>query len=309
MADIKGKQPTRPCLLDPAGNRIDQKGSEDGHTAISGLYNATTNTEPSNIGIISHARTATPGDTNQTVRTTGGIITDDIDSANIHAIDVASYMMAYDSANDQWDRLALDGGALLTKTDLDGVYAAVTNTDPDNVGVVWHTRLATPGDTEQTFRPTGVTGTDDATVHAIDVALHDEDGNAYTASNPVPVSLVSTTIGDEVHDFNDNGAVDIAVDASVNHDYTVTALKTLILKQVYGSASGSASFKLQVETGVGTGLYDTKDYGFVSASNGNWERTFPDPIEVAAGVKVRIVKTNTDEDPMCVYSVFNGIEI
>ncbi len=38
---------------------------------------------------------------------------------------------------------------------LDGVYDGVGNTDPDNVGAIFHVRAAAPGDTDQTFRSTG----------------------------------------------------------------------------------------------------------------------------------------------------------
>ncbi len=57
--------------------------------------------------------------------------------------------------------------------DLDGVYDGVTNTNPDNVGLIAHVRAATPADANQTFRFTGGAASSDnvvaANVHGLDV--------------------------------------------------------------------------------------------------------------------------------------------
>jgi hypothetical protein len=63
------------------------------------------------------------------------------------------------------------GGSLTV--DLDGVYAVTTNETPDNVGVIAHTRAATPSAVEQVFRSTGGTANADgltaANIHGLDV--------------------------------------------------------------------------------------------------------------------------------------------
>jgi len=57
--------------------------------------------------------------------------------------------------------------------DLDGVYDVSTNPTPDNVGLIAHSRAATPGDAEQLFRSTGGAASSDAVVaanvHGLDV--------------------------------------------------------------------------------------------------------------------------------------------
>lgn len=57
--------------------------------------------------------------------------------------------------------------------DLDGVYDGVSNLTPDNVGLIAHSRAATPGDAEQLFRSTGGAASSDAVVaanvHGLDV--------------------------------------------------------------------------------------------------------------------------------------------
>ena len=57
--------------------------------------------------------------------------------------------------------------------DVDGIYNVSTNTDPDNMGIIGHTRAASPGDAEQVERSTvGVANADSvvaANVHGLDV--------------------------------------------------------------------------------------------------------------------------------------------
>lgn len=69
----------------------------------------------------------------------------------------------------------------------EGVYDAGLNTNPDNVGMIAHERSVSTGDVQQTQRPTAKRGTVDTDVVAQDVSLHDEDGNKYSNTNPVPV--------------------------------------------------------------------------------------------------------------------------
>lgn len=60
--------------------------------------------------------------------------------------------------------------------DIDGVYDVGTNPTPDNVGLIAHSRAATPGDAEQLFRSTGGAASSDAVVAA---NVHGLDVNAF----------------------------------------------------------------------------------------------------------------------------------
>ena len=60
--------------------------------------------------------------------------------------------------------------------DLDGIYSSPDNEDPDSAGIIAHTRTATPGISDQTFRSTGGAASSDAVV-ASDV--HGLDANAF----------------------------------------------------------------------------------------------------------------------------------
>jgi len=140
------------------------------------------------------------------------------------------------------------------------------------------------------------------------VRLNDEDNVPYSPTNPLPVSISASEGGDEIHDYDDNGSTDVLVDNSVNHDYVVTALKELYLEKILFSASGRMRAELQIETAVASGTYDTKAVGFIQAGSQSECIDLKRPIRVAAGVTVRVVKTNMDNDDQCLYSTIIGLE-
>lgn len=185
----------------------------------------------------------------------------------------------------------------------DGVYHATNNTDPGNVGLIAHTRAATPADTDQGIRLTGISN---STVHALDVAIRDEAGVPYSSSNPMPVVAVESE-GDEINNYNTAAAV--AAAATSNHDYTVTALKTFILTQIEATASGKAKIEVQIESGVATNVFATRFVKFNSTPNPNMGITLKEPISVAAGVRVRVIRTNKDNQAQDLYSTISGHEV
>jgi hypothetical protein len=137
--------------------------------------------------------------------------------------------------------------------------------------------------------------------------IRDATGTAFSVSNPLPVTFSPDPGGTEVISYQTNSA--IAAAASSNHEYTVTALKTLLLKQVEASASSKAKIEIQVETGVGAGTYTTKAVLFNSTATPNMSIVFESPISVAAGVKVRVIRTNKDNQAQDLYSTILGQEI
>lgn len=133
---------------DGSGNAISSTGGAlDVNIAgidLDGVYHAVNNPTPDNIGSIFHTRAASPGAANQTFRSTGGSPSaDDLDPANIHALDANSFMLAWDGS--AWDRLTATAGALdvnLASTDIDLAVSDVATTlqnraqAVDNVGEV-----------------------------------------------------------------------------------------------------------------------------------------------------------------------------
>lgn len=138
------------------------------------------------------------------------------------------------------------------------------------------------------------------------VNLRDESGNPFTAANPLPVTSVDSE-GTEVNNYNTAAAV--ASGATSNHDYTVTAATTLKLSQIWTSASGKMKAEVQIETGVATGVFNTRFVAFSSSASPNIDIDIVEHISVAAGVRVRVIRTNTDNQAQDLYSTICGHEI
>lgn len=131
-------------------------------------------------------------------------------------------------------------------------------------------------------------------------------GADVSNTNPVPVTLEASP-GTPVNDYK--AASSIAAAASDNHDYTVTAGKTLFLNQVESSGSGKAKMLISVETAVASGTFTTRFVQFNSTSDNNMHIKLENPISVAAGVRVRVVMTNRDLLSQDLYSTISGYEI
>lgn len=185
-----------------------------------------------------------------------------------------------------------------------GDYNATTNTKPSSNATIIHPRGATLTEANQTFRPSGVVGTDGLNAHAQDVSLLDQSGNAFTADNPLNVTLVPSP-GSEVNDYATGAA--LAAGATINHDYTVTTAKRLKLSQIVAAASGKLKIEVQVETA--TNVFASKFVGFNSTSSPNILIPVNENITLAAALRVRIILTNKDLLPQDVYSTICGHEI
>lgn len=185
-----------------------------------------------------------------------------------------------------------------------GDYDAVSNTRPSSQGLIASDRAVAPDETTMNKRPTAVAGDDNKV--AIDCAISDSSGNRIDENNPLAV-FFSDNPGQEIESFEDSG--DIAKDASDQHDYAVSVGKELRKLNVECSASGKAKFELQIETGIGTGTFQTIGVKFNSTASPNVRFELSAPKPVAAEVKVRVNKTNLDNQPMSMYSTINGVEV
>jgi hypothetical protein len=180
----------------------------------------------------------------------------------------------------------------------DGVYDVANNTKPGNLGLIGHVRNAAPSDAHQTERITSITN---GSVKALDISLHDEAGAAYSPSNPMPVTFAESE-GVEFHD--PHGGTDVAKDASETHEYTATA--DLLVTGYHGSASGKMKMVCAVETGVLTGIYVNRYVHFNSTANPDIDKILTEPIKLLNGQKIRLIKTNRDNDVMPLYSTIAG---
>jgi hypothetical protein len=183
-----------------------------------------------------------------------------------------------------------------------GDYDASTNKRPSSQGVIVSDRSSSPAETTMNKRPTAVVGNDDKV--ALDVSISDSQGNRIDENNPLATYLAESP-AEEVDEYD--AAANIAKDATANHDYTVTAAKDFKSIEAKGSSSGWAKFELQVETGVASGSFNTVDTQFNSTSNPNVELDYKK--KVGAGIRVRVAKTNLDNQATDLYSKIKGLEI
>lgn len=95
---------------------------------LDGVYTGS-NTDPDNVGLIGHDRAASPADTDQTIRFTGGLLADNLANTAIHAQDSASFLMGYDGTS-QWDRLHQTDGDLHVRIENPGSINVNVTNDP-----------------------------------------------------------------------------------------------------------------------------------------------------------------------------------
>lgn len=185
-----------------------------------------------------------------------------------------------------------------------GDYEVDDNSEPSSSGLVAGIRSTDNLRTDQTEHVTSIEN-GAGTVRALDISLHDEDGEAYSANNPLPVTFEESE-GVEVVDYNTSAAV--AKDATVTHDYTVTALKKLIGEEAWVSGSGKLKAEIQLETAAAAGTYNTIFTAFNSTANPNVRIPLEKIVSQAAGAIVRIEITNRDNQPQDVYSTLLAVE-
>lgn len=132
-------------------------------------------------------------------------------------------------------------------------------------------------------------------------------GANVSALNPIPVVFSSDPSGTEINDYNTAAAV--ASNATSNHDYAVTAAKTLVLTQIIASGSGKMKIEVQVETAAASGVFTSKYVQFNSTATPNMILEFKSPLQAVAGARVRIIRTNKDNQAQDVYTTICGNEI
>jgi hypothetical protein len=245
-------------------------------------------------------------------------ITDGVDDLEVNAdgsINVVDDDLTF--ANDKVDVSGSSITATVDATDLDIrdlVFATdkVDVSNSSNVGVV-----ATDLDIRDLAFATDkvdVSGSDvTATVSATDLDIRDLDhtqdniaiqsgGNelGVNTDGSINVKIDSDVSGDEIVDFNTSAAV--AKDASVNHDYTVSAGKTFIGEEAWVSGSGKLKAELLVN-GV------LKWVGFNSTANPNIRIPLERMVKASAAQVVRFTITNRDNQAQDLYSTLTGVEV
>lgn len=294
--------PSQQLAIDASGNAQTEVNNAGGASAVNiqdGGNSLTVDAVNLDIRDLAFAtdKVDASGSTNVAVVDGGGSLT--VDATDL---DIRNLVFATDKvdASGSSNVAVVDGGGSLT---VDAVDLDIRNLvfATDKVDVSGSTGLvATVSATDLDIR--------DLTHVSDSVKIGDgSDFLAINADGSINVSISDSTPGTPVNDYKAASA--IAAAASDNHDYTVTALKTLTLNQIEGAASGKAKMVVQVETAVASGVFTTRFTKFNSTANPNMEVSLSNPISVAAGVRVRVVMTNLDNQAQDLYSTISGFEL
>jgi len=116
-----------------------------------------------------------------------------VNARRVHVVD--DHGNTIDTVRDSngLNRLAVDGQFtadvdVQVDVDISGVYDETENPDPDNIGLIAHTRSVGTDETKQVERVTAKRGTTDTDTVSQDVSVHDHNGNKFDVRNPLPTT-------------------------------------------------------------------------------------------------------------------------
>ena len=133
-------------------------------------------------------------------------------------------------------------------------------------------------------------------------------GNPVSASNPIPVSVVSESLGDIVIDYHTSAS--LAASSSINFDYTVSASKTFNLEKVIAVSGGK--LKVTVQTSPDGISFTTKAVLFAAPANPMVDYHLGKDCYIpvsGTGSKVRVILLNLDNQAADVYATIHGLEL
>jgi hypothetical protein len=122
----------------------------------------------------------------------------------------------------------------------------------------------------------------------------------------MPVSIEESE-GDEIHDYDAAPEVDKA-GGTAEHIYTVSAGKLMNFEQVIFAGAGRLKIDIQVETALASDVYETIATGMSSTSKLSDSIDFKRAFNVGAGVRIKILKTNLDNQDFDIYTTIVGVE-
>lgn len=184
----------------------------------------------------------------------------------------------------------------------DGLYDVANNTTPASAGITAQTRNAAYAASRQNLAPTAKRGSTDTDQVSLDISLHDEDGNKYSTTNPLPVAISNDEAGTPVHSYAETAAA-IAPGASQQIDYTVAGT-ALTLKRITASASGLVKMEIFTGTAAATQRYTF----FNSEANRNILLDIPKNFVVAVGDVVRVKFTSMEPTGTTAFTGYATVE-
>jgi fructose-specific phosphotransferase system component IIB len=115
--------------------------------------------------------------------------------------------------------------------------------------------------------------------------------------------VIQEDVGLEVVNYNTAAAV--AAGATSNHDLVFASASKLY--QIHASASSKLKIEVQVETGAATGVFNTRLVAFNSTATPNIVLTLSKYAAIPLGARVRVIRTNKDNQAQDVYSTIIAI--
>lgn len=216
---------------------------------------------------------------------------------------------AFSSGDNGFHVLAVRQDVLATSTDADGDYSSIKVNALGEVYVRGNMALEIEIE-EDAPHVSGQKGILPLAVrNDLSATMTDADGDnsplTTDKTGAMRVTVVDPNVSStEIADYITSAS--LAVGATANHDFTVSASKVFKAEDIWASASGRIKIELIVDP---AGSAVTKAVGFNSTANPNIDIPLKGRVEAAAGTVVRVAVTNLDEDPQDVYSTLFGNEI
>jgi len=165
-----------------------------------------------------------------------------------------------------------------------------------------------------------VQGPVDVTGSTVTVEATDLDIRTLSASQ----DSVSIANGSNSLQVNSDGSINVVVLSQLTTVQTVQHIATAIastasasqevtfssggkLLQVLSTASGKLKVEIQIETAAGSNVFTTVCTRFNSTANPDCDMTLKEGVTIPVGAKVRVVKTNRDNQAMDMYSTIVAI--
>jgi len=228
-------------------------------------------------------------------------------------LDIRDLAFATDKVDVSGSEVSLDSATLAA---LENINAVVTATDLDIRDLAFATDKVDVSGSEVSLDSATLAALENITVSATDLDIRDlshvqdsvkvGDGTDFLAVNTdgsINV-VVQEDAGTEVVDYNTTSS--LAANASSNHDYTTGAASKLY--QVLASASGKMKIEVQVETAAASGTFVTKAVAFNSTANPNINLDLRKVVPVVSGAKIRVIRTNLDNQAQNVYSTIIAVQ-
>jgi len=303
----------KPYGTDSDAANVGMRLSQLGAVVVDGVYHASDNKDPSQVGIVAQERNAAAADSRQNLQPTAvrGATATTIVSLDVSMHDGSGEQFSstnlfpvalYDASGNQIGTAANpvrvdptgttsqpvdDNGGTLT---VDDGGLSLTVDSPQLPAALGQTTMANSSPV--------VIASDQS---KIEVELFDDSGAAYTASNPLPVTLATSTSGTPIWDYNESLAVTKKT-GTADVDWVASGASRI--SSIAVVASGLMKVIVQDFTAPST--YTTIWTDFNSTSNPKIYIPFIEDKDVASADGIRIKVYNLDEQDMDIYSTLEG---